>query len=124
MSNKPCLLVVEDDHDSAVVIGWMLKSQQLETVIVSSAEAALEQIRKLSKIRAILIDLALPQMDGFELLAHVKGQAATGSIPTIAMTAFHTPELRQKALNSGFDAFIPKPIDQDALLKAIAQVLG
>lgn len=124
MSSKHCVLVVEDDDDGAAVIDWMLKSQQTKTVIVSSAEAALEQVRDHpSAFNAIIIDLALPQMDGFELLTHIKGRAGQ-PLPTIAITAFHTPELREKALKFGFDAFVPKPLDKDVLLKALGQLLN
>lgn len=124
MSDKHCVLVVEDDIDGAAVLDWMLKTQKTRTVIVSSGEAALEQVRDHpSAFNAIIIDLALPQMDGFELLSHVKKRGGK-PLPTIAITAFHTPELRQKALNVGFDAYVPKPLDKDVLLKALNQVLS
>lgn len=124
MSDKHCVLVVEDDIDGAAVLDWMLKTQKTRTVIVSSGEAALEQVHAHpSAFNAIIIDLALPQMDGFELLSHVKKRGGK-PLPTIAITAFHTPELRQKALNVGFDAYVPKPLDKDVLLKALNQVLS
>jgi CheY-like chemotaxis protein len=124
MSSKHCVLVVEDDIDGAAVLDWMLKTEQTRTVIVSSAEEALEEVSAHpTTFNAIIIDLALPQMDGFELLSHVKKRGGK-PLPTIAITAFHTPELRQKALNVGFDAYVPKPLDKDVLLKALNQVLS
>lgn len=117
------LLVVEDDMDSAAVIDWMLKSQQAITTVVSTAEAALEQLKTdPSAFSAIIIDLALPEMDGFQLLIHVK-ELALKHLPTIAMTAYHAPELREKALSAGFDAYVPKPLDKAFLLKTLDQVL-
>ena len=118
-----CVLVVEDDVDGAAVLDWMLKSQQAKTTVVESAEAALEQLNgNPSAFSAIIIDLWLPQMDGFQLLVRVKGYAAH-HLPTIAITAFHSPELREKALSAGFDAYVPKPLDKSALLKALDKVL-
>jgi CheY-like chemotaxis protein len=117
------LLVVEDDIDGAAVIDWMLKSQQAKTTVVSTAEAAIEQLKSdPSAYSVVIIDLALPEMDGFQLLMHIKKQALR-HLPTIAMTAYHTPELRQKALSAGFDAYVPKPLDKAVLLKALDQVL-
>lgn len=124
MSQEHWILVVEDESDGAAVIDWMLKTQKFKTTVVADAEAALEEISHgQANFSAIMIDLALPGMDGFQLLEHVKSQ--TGAVlPTIAMTAFHTPELREKALSAGFDAYVPKPIDKAMLVKALSTVLN
>ena len=124
MAKEYSVLVIEDESDGAAVVTWMLKAQKIKSTVVENGEDAIQQMQSSgSNFNAMLVDLALPGMDGFQLLKYFKEQAAP-SIPMIAMTAFHTPELREKALNAGFDAYIPKPIEQAALAKALASVLG
>ncbi len=123
MLSKYNLLVVEDDLDGAEVIEWMLKSKRAKTTMVTTGEEALEQLNSQpDSFSAVLIDLALPQMDGFQLLAQVREQAGI-NLPAIAMTAFHTPELRERALEAGFDAYVPKPLDQKVLFSTIEHLL-
>lgn len=124
MSDQQWILVVEDESDGAAVIDWMLKTQKYKTTVVPDAEAALQQLsQSAGDFSAVMIDLALPGMDGFQLLEHLRSQVGD-SLPTIAMTAFHTPELREKALSAGFNAYVPKPIDKALLAKALSSVLN
>lgn len=123
MLSKLNLLVVEDDLDGAEVIDWMLKSKRAKTTVVMTGEEALDQLHNSpTSFSAVLIDLALPQMDGFQLLAQVREGSV--NLPAIAMTAFHTPELRERALEAGFDAYVPKPIDQKLLFSTIQQLMN
>lgn len=124
MLSKYNLLVVEDDMDGAEVIEWMLKTKRAKTTVVMTGEEALDQLaNEPTAFSAVLIDLALPQMDGFQVLAQVR-EHSVGHLPAIAMTAFHTPELRERALEAGFDAYVPKPLDQKLLINTIQQLLN
>jgi len=124
MLSKYNLLVVEDDMDGAEVIEWMLHTKRAKTTVVMTGEEALDQLaNEPTAFSAVLIDLALPQMDGFQVLAQVREHSGK-HLPAIAMTAFHTPELRERALEAGFDAYVPKPIDQKLLINTIQQLLN
>lgn len=124
MLSKYNLLVVEDDMDGAEVIEWMLKTKRAKTTVVPTGEEALDQLANdPTAFNAVLIDLALPQMDGFQVLAQVREHSGA-HLPAIAMTAFHTPELRERALEAGFDAYVPKPLDQKVLINTIQQLLN
>lgn len=124
MLSKYNLLVVEDDMDGAEVIEWMLKTKRAKTTVVMTGEEALDQLaNEPTAFSAVLIDLALPQMDGFQVLAQVREHSGV-HLPAIAMTAFHTPELRERALEAGFDAYVPKPLDQKVLINTIQQLLN
>lgn len=72
---------------------------------------------------AILIDLALPGKDGWELLAEILNNPDTESLPCIAVTAFHNSKLREEALRAGFTAYFPKPIDGTQLGRELDRLI-
>ena len=72
----------------------------------------------------ILCDIMLPAMDGHEVLAHLRGDAATASLPFIFLTAKGTPPDIRAGMNLGADDYLPKPVTRLDLLKAIRTRLG
>lgn len=119
------IMVVEDDPDGADVVIWLLKSGGYQPTHKDNAEAALNLlVASPDQYRAAVIDLALPGMDGFELVNYIRANPATASMCLIAMTAFHTPELRVRSLESGFDAYFAKPLDTSIFLGAFERILS
>lgn len=123
MTNKN-ILVVEDDPDGQEMISTMLQHLQFQ---VDAAENAEEASYILSNsgatYSAIIIDLALPGKDGWELLADILENPTTNSIPCIAVTAHHTSKLREETIRAGFTAYLPKPIDATALGRQLASLI-
>jgi CheY-like chemotaxis protein len=117
------ILIVEDDPDGAEMVNMMLRSAGISTVVTDSAESALSALRMEQKFDAAIIDLALPEMDGMQLLQEIRRKPATKSLTTIAVTAYHTPELKVKALDAGFNAYFPKPLDTALFVQALERVL-
>jgi CheY-like chemotaxis protein len=62
-------------------------------------------------------------MDGFGLLNELRASPITSDLPLIAITAYHTPELKVRALQPGFNAYFPKPLDTSGFLGALEQVI-
>jgi len=117
------ILVVEDNLDGADVVRRVLLSSGYHADFAPTAERALEMLSAHpNNYNAIVIDLALPQMDGFELMQIIRSEQAVAALPLVAITAFHTPELRVQALESGFDAYFPKPIDTTAFLQSLRKL--
>src|SRR5258706_3997357 len=98
------VLVVEDEPDGQEVIAQLLKHFLMETDQVASAEEALQLLTEHAYSGAV-IDLALPGMDGWELLKLIRSTPHTTHLPCVAITAFHTSTVRQQALVSGFNAY-------------------
>jgi CheY-like chemotaxis protein len=118
------VLLVEDDPDSAAVAQMLLNSAGIQTTLAASAEIALTQLRLApSTYSAVIADLALPEMDGMELLAVVRKEGSFGGLKLIAMTAYHTPELKVKLLDAGIDAYFAKPLDTVGFIKTLKQIL-
>jgi DNA-binding response OmpR family regulator len=118
------ILVVEDDPDGADMVSMMLQSTGVEAVVSHDAETALGWLQSdPGYFNAAIIDLALPGMDGMELMGTIRNTPEISRLPMIAVTAFHTPELKVRVLDSGFDAYFPKPLDTNLFLRNLERVL-
>lgn len=123
MTVPPSLvLIVEDDPDGQELVARMLMRAGIQVEIAGTAEDALRLITPDEHV-AIVIDLALPGMDGFELFSHIQQNPALAQLPCIAITAFHTPTLRQRVMNDGFDAYFPKPLDDIRFLRTVKEIV-
>ena len=118
------LLIVDDEPDSAEVAAMMLASAHIATTIVHDAYEAITLLEaQPDGYRGVLVDLAMPGMDGFALLRQLRASATTAHLPLIATTAYHTPELRAQALKAGFNAYFPKPLDTSVFLGMLERML-
>lgn len=114
------ILIVEDEADSADVISRIFRREGIPSVTAVTGEDALELLRhEPGRFQAVVIDLALPNMDGFELLTHIRSEQSLRHMRIIGVTAFYTPELEQRAEQYGFDAFFPKPLNPRKLTGAL-----
>jgi len=115
MSSK--FLVVEDERDARDVMTRLLTGYGSVTA-VGSAEDAISNMSGASYEVAV-IDLSLPNMDGFELLQNIR--EFDQDVHCVAITAFHTPELQQQALQAGFDDYYAKPLDHRIFMNKMDQ---
>lgn len=118
------ILVVEDEPDGREVVRILLESQGHEAVLTANAEDAMRFLQAGETFDGMILDLALPGMDGFEMLREVRSRPDTADLITVAVTAFHTPELRVKAMDAGFNGYFPKPIDIDYFAGAVGKIIG
>ena len=116
---KALILVVDDEADVAELFRQQfrreLKSGRFTMDFALSARQAIERIEQPDDAALILIlsDVNMPEMSGLELLPKVK--AARPDVPVIMVTAYADPQTRQKALASGADGLIGKPVDFNEL---------
>jgi signal transduction histidine kinase len=113
------VLVVDDMADTLDLTGQMLQSRGACTVLASSAREALELLAA-GQFDVVVSDIAMPEMDGYELVRRMRAQ---GLVPAVALTAFTRPEDREHALQAGFEAYVAKPLEAGALVAAIAGLL-
>jgi CheY-like chemotaxis protein len=117
------VLVVEDDPDGQELLARMLFRANIAVELTGTAEDAL-QIVSGSDHAVIIIDLALPALDGFQLLQKIRSTEAVKHIPCVAVTAFHTPSLKQRVMEAGFDSYFAKPLDDRRLIEKIQELLS
>ena len=115
------VLAVDDEEDALHLLRVVLETAGAQVTTVGSPVAALDQI-PVVKPQVLVVDLGMPDMDGFELIARVRKfeDAALRNIPAAALTAFARSEDRTKALRSGFEMHLAKPIDPGELVAAVA----
>jgi signal transduction histidine kinase/DNA-binding NarL/FixJ family response regulator len=116
-----CLLVVEDDPAAAHTLCTLLERAGADVRTTGTVAAALESLRQ--RIPDVLIsDVAMPDEDGLALIRAIRGRLriAADRLPAIALTAFHDVDLRVALLGAGFQRFMTKPVDAQALATVVA----
>ena len=121
ISGRPVILVVEDNPDNMTTVRVLLQAT-CTLLEATDGRAGIEQARK-HKPDLILMDLALPVMDGFAALAAIRKDEALRHIPVVAVTANAMKGDREEVLARGFDGYISKPIDAELLRKTIQELL-
>jgi two-component system CheB/CheR fusion protein len=122
MQNPQTILIVEDEPDGQELVARMLSQVNVPVDVAGTAEDALDLL-EVNKYGAVVIDLALPGMDGFQLLGRIRADNDLMNLTCIAMTAFHTPELKRQAIQDGFDAYFAKPLDRTRFLGALDEII-
>ena len=121
----PKILAIDDKKDNLVILATLLKNLMPECTVIT----ALSGIEGIEKARtespdAILLDVKMPGMDGFETCRRLKSDESTKHIPVIMITAIKTdPQSRVKGLETGADAFLSKPIEENELASQVKVVL-
>jgi len=118
------VLVIDDEADARELAERILRDAHAD---VASAASAVEALRMLDSARpdVLVSDIGMPEVDGFDLLARLRTRSIDqgGDLPALALTAFARPEDRQRALDSGFQGYLVKPLDPAALLAAVARLV-
>ncbi len=115
-------LVIEDEMDSAEVVGRILKFHRISYAVASTAEEALDLIES-EQPNLLIVDLALPGMDGWQFLNAVRSNPATQHLPAVAVTAYHSTSVAQEAIAAGFDAYFPKPIEATSFVRELERIV-
>jgi signal transduction histidine kinase/DNA-binding response OmpR family regulator len=119
------LLVVDDDADSRLLLAEILSRRGAVVTCVSSAREALSQIAEFQP-NVLLSDLGMPDVDGYAFIRQVRELLPErgGRTPALALTAFARADDSQRALAAGFQLHLPKPVDADSLVSAVARLQG
>ncbi|MBD2561995.1 MULTISPECIES: hybrid sensor histidine kinase/response regulator [Nostoc] len=119
------VLVVDDEPDIRDLVTFILQDYGVEVTAVSSAQEALQALSE--SIPDVLIsDIGMPKTDGYMLMREVRARSPQqgGLVPAIALTAYAGEMNQQQALAAGFQMHISKPVDPDALVKAITDLIN
>jgi signal transduction histidine kinase/ActR/RegA family two-component response regulator len=118
------LLVVEDDEATLDALTEFLSLQGATVTSAASVDQALKELAKRTP-DVLVSDIGMPERDGYDLIRTVRSQGHDAeSLPAIAVTAFASPEDRQRALAAGFQLHLAKPVDPRELTRRIASLAG
>ncbi|HEY7220754.1 MAG TPA: response regulator [Candidatus Binatia bacterium] len=117
------ILIVEDDKDISLALSVRLISHGFTTVTAANAASAI-QLAAMKKPDLILLDLGLPDSNGFIVMEIVKELNFAARVPIIVISARPAEVYKQPALLAGAKDYFQKPFDNDALMKAIEHEIG
>ncbi len=121
-NKKSTILYVEDNPDNRSLIRRVLEAEGYAVVEAINAAQALDVLEK-SEITLVLMDINMPDMDGYTLTAKIKSIKKFSKTPIVAVTANVMRGDREKSLGAGCDGYIQKPIDIDTLSQQIERFI-
>jgi two-component system, cell cycle response regulator DivK len=117
------ILVVEDDEKSRRLLTDVLRYHGYDVCAVNCGEDGLADAKQCAP-DAALLDIQLPGIDGFDVLARLRAESGGASMPVIAVTASVMDQDRRKILAAGFDAYVPKPVNIRELVSILNELLA
>lgn len=117
------VLVIDDNADAALTLSMLLKIKGYEVYTRHSGQAGIEAAESLQP-GAILLDIGMPDMDGYETCRLIRQQPWGQSMPIIALTGYGQPEDRQRTREAGFTGHLVKPVDMGQLTDLLTSLLA
>ncbi len=114
--NNKTILLVDDDMRNVFALSKILRDNGMEIIKAANGKMALEKLRKHHKIDFVLMDIMMPEMDGYETLKKIREQPGLKNLPVIALTAKAMKGDKEKCLEAGASDYLTKPVDVDKLL--------
>jgi PAS domain S-box-containing protein len=119
--SKKVILIAEDEINNFLLVREYLSSPAFNIIRVENGLDAVNVCKNRPDIDIILMDIKMPVMDGIEATRQIK--IMKPEIPVIAVTAYSYDTDRKRLLESGFDEFLPKPLNRDTLIKILSQFI-
>ncbi len=117
MSTKP-ILVVDDNKITTKLLKRYLESNGYEVMIAHDGIECLEAVKE-KKPYAIVLDVMMPRMDGYETVRNLKANAEDAQIPVVIVTALNDTANQLKSIEAGADDFLSKPIEEKLLVAKV-----
>ena len=119
---KSRILLVEDNENNRYLAQFLLEREGFSVALAVNGKQALETAR-LAKPDLVVMDIQMPEMDGYETAEHFKNDPALAPIPLVGVSSFAMAGDRAKALKVGFAGYIEKPINPDTFAAEVSQFL-
>jgi CheY-like chemotaxis protein len=123
LANKK-VLVVDDDVRNIFALTAMLERQQMEVLSVDSGKEAIETLERNPDVDIAIVDVMMPEMDGYETMARMRELATFNDRPIIALTAKAMKGDREKCIEAGASDYIAKPVNNSHLLSMLRSWLS
>jgi CheY-like chemotaxis protein len=117
--NSKTILLVDDDMRNVFALSKVLKEQGMNVLKAETGKKAIEIIQSTPKIDLVLMDIMMPEMDGYEAMSYIRNQLKLSDMPIIALTAKAMKDDMKKCIDAGANDYFAKPIAIDKLLSLI-----
>lgn len=115
MKNKS-ILIIDDDSRNVFALSVVLRSKGYMCLSATDAKTGILMLEQNPDIGIVLLDMMMPDMDGYEAIEVIRGKTAFADLPIIAVTAQAMTGDREKCLEAGADAYVAKPINVEMML--------
>ena len=123
MNNEREILIIDDDSRNIFALSAVLKSKKFRCISAISAHQGLKMLSDNKNVGIVLMDMMMPEMDGYEAIEKMKSDTDLKDIPIIAITAQAMTGDREKCIEAGADGYISKPVDVDELVLLLNQLI-
>ena len=113
------ILVVDDDMRNVFAISSLLESYNAKIVVGKNGVDAIDKLHNNDDIKLVLMDIMMPEMDGYEAMRNIRNESKYNKLPIIALTAKAMKEDRDKCIAAGANEYLSKPVDKDKLLSLL-----
>ena len=119
MRERKTVLIIDDDNRNIFALKAVLKSKGFDVQSAASAGEGLQMLHNNKGIKIVLLDMMMPDMDGYETLGVIRSDEELSNITVFAVTAQAMVGDREKCLEAGANEYVSKPIDVDLLLNLL-----
>jgi len=117
--NGKLALIVDDDMRNVFALGVTLEGKDMEVVVASDGEEALDKLNQHPDVAVVLMDIMMPKMDGYEAIQKIRSKPQFRKLPIIALTAKAMKGDKAKCIEAGASDYLPKPIEADKLFSLL-----
>ncbi len=120
---RQTFIVVEDTYDDQQLVSHILQHHGIDVVLAKDGNECLALLRKIEPA-LIVTDLAMPNKDGWQMLVDIRSNAKTAHIPVVAITAYHSTNVAEEAMQAGFDGYFSKPLNPTTFVARLKEIVG
>jgi CheY-like chemotaxis protein len=113
------VLVVDDDARNIFALTTILENREMDVVSATNGRQAIELLQTTSEISVVLMDIMMPEMDGYETMREIRKDSRFRTLPILALTAKAMKGDREKCLEAGASDYIAKPVNTDQLISLL-----
>lgn len=117
------ILVIDDDTRNVFALNLVLKSKGYTLVSASDGPSGIRMAEQDTEIAVVLLDMMMPEMDGYEVISVIRSKPTIAKLPLIAVTAQAMAGDREKCLEAGADEYISKPVDVDQMVDLLKKYI-
>ena len=122
MKSKKKVLIIDDDPRNIYALELSLRVKGYTSVSSSNAAEGIAQLESNPEIGVVLMDMMMPDLDGYEAIRIIRNKPSFHSLPIVAVTAQAMTGDREKCINAGANEYISKPVDLDKLLQVLEKI--
>jgi CheY-like chemotaxis protein len=118
------VLVVDDDVRNIFALSGLLERHEMQVISAENGRDAISKLQQTSDIEIILMDIMMPEMDGYETMRAIRRDPKYATLPIVAITAKAMRGDREKCIEAGASDYVSKPVDDAVLLSVLRSRCG